>query len=707
MNKSLIVLAAALGLPATTVMAQTSSAPVELPPIIVTSDPLGDRGPDQIVQPVTVLRGEELDRKRRSTIGELLSDEPGVSSADFGPGVGRPVIRGQSGSRVLILDDGVRTMDVANEGADHAVALDPLHAEQVEVIRGPATLIYGSGAAGGVVNVRHPRLSQDFAQGLSADLDFSFSDNADERLGRVGLAYGLSPSFVLRGDYGVRRAGDLDIPGFQEIDQDADEGQRGRLQNSSAKSDSGSVSALWRSETGYAGLSLSRFRADYGIPEVLDPDDLEFERVEIDSHRIDFRGERLAPFAGFSSARLKLAYTDFDQQEVEFEAEDDGFESTVEALFENREYEARLEMTHLPLAGWRGVLGLQFNDRDFFALADPEDDEPENFYVPATRTRSGALFLVEERETGFGRIELGARVERNRSNPDTLAARSFTPVSLSAGSIIDVGEAHHVRLLASRSQRAPAAEELFADGRHAAAGTFEIGDAGLKVETNHNVEIGLDRHLGRWTWDVSVFYNRVDDYIFLQPELDGGMAVMVNDDGETAAQRPDCSPGDGGDCRFRNRLVNVTQGDARFYGAEAVMSYALLQGPVSVNLRLFADSVRGQLRGDAGGDLPRITPDRYGAGIDGGWKGFRYAVDLRRNARQSRTGLAESETAGFNLLSADLSWTLREPGTAVTYFLRGRNLLDEEARRHTSFLKDEAPLAGRAVIAGVRLQFGN
>lgn len=669
---------------------------VELPPIYVTVDPLGQRGPDDLSRPVIVLKDEELERKRRATIGELLSEELGVSSSDFGPGVGRPVIRGQSGARVLVLDNGTRVMDISTIGADHANAVDPLHADQVEVIKGPYTLVHGSGASAGVVNLRNRRIRPDIADGFSGTADLSYSDNADERLGALNLEYG-APGFKLQGDYALRRAGDFDIPGFSGVERDEERiDERGTMENSSIRGDSGGVSATLTGERGYFGVGVSRFETEYGLPSIEvefdalgNEEEREFERVRAKQTRYEARGERNTPFNGAAALRFNFAYTDFEQQEIGFPFIEGEFEGEeVEAMFENQEYEGRIELEHEAVAGWRGVAGAQVNDRDFSALTDDGD----TFYVPPTRTRGFAVFLIEELETGWGRLELGGRVERSESKDErNRVTRDFTPSSLSAGAVVDLDDRHHFKLNLTRSQRAPVAEELFADGRHAAAGTFEIGDADLDVETSNNLEIGFDRHEGRWQWALNLFYNLADDYIFLETQVDAaGEPVFVDDEDPTL-------PGD-------NLLTNYRQQDADFYGFEAETRYALIAGPTPLNLRVFADQVRGELRD--GGNLPRLTPTRYGVGVDGGLGAFGYAMNLMRVDDQTRIGQGETETEGYTLLSADLTYRLPTPAGNAVLSLRGRNLLDEEARRHTSFFKNDAPLPGRAVIAGVRYSFG-
>lgn len=706
-KKLVVLLGAALASLPMAAMAESDDS-VRIPSLTVTADPLGARSPDELILPVSVLADEELDRQRASTLGETLDSLPGVTNSDFGPGVGRPVVRGLQGSRVQVLEDGLKTVDVSGEGGDHTIAIDPSRAEQIEVFRGPATLLYGSGAAGGVINVKSDRFNPEFGDAPRVHGEMGYGFNGNERRGRLGLELPVTDNFVLRTDYGLRRSHDFDIDGFQERGQTV--GDKDTLQNSATDTDAFSVTGLFTGDWGYAGLGYSRWRTNYGIPEVfLGIDEEEQEQIRADYDRIDFRSEFNDPLPGFSRARLKIAYTEFSQQEIGTEFEDGQFvEQVTETSFENDETDVRLEMMHLPIGLWQGVIGLQFNDRDFQADGaghgheEGEEHGDEGFYVRANKTQSWGLFVLEERPTDFGRLEFAARIDYVDSDPARLAEerhielpgdveleqeadlgdRSFTPFSLSAGSIIDLDASHHLRLAVTRSQRAPSAEQLYAFGSHAAASTLEIGDPDLDEETYTNFEIGLDRHSGMFRYDATLFYNRVKDFIYLATQDDGtGNAVTVGDD----------------------TLVFNEQRDAEFYGAEFTAIADLIQGPLPLSLRLSGDHVRGKLRD--GDNLPRMSPTRLGLGFDTGYGDWNLSVDYRRVFKQTKTAIAEDDTSGYNLVSFDLFWR-PDSFKGGEVFIQGRNLLNEDGRRHTSFLKNEAPIIGRTIMTGVRFDFG-
>lgn len=726
-------LAAASAQPA---LAQIEDDADSLPRLIVTSDPLGDRSPDQIIRPVSVITGDELERRRAGTIGEVLDGLPGVANSDFGPGVGRPVVRGLQGSRVQVLEDGMNTSDVSGEGADHAVAIDPAGAQQIEVFRGPSTLLYGSGAAGGVINVVTNRFSPESGDELRVDGAFSYGFNGNDKQGRMAVEAPFAEGFVLRADYSARRTSDFDIKGFQGADQT--DGNRNKLRISSIDTDAASLSGVFRGDWGHIGLGVSQWETDYGIPANFDarPRDIggqgdDFERVFANYDRFDFRSEFNNPLPGIAKARLKLAWTDFEQEEVEFEfdrtpAGGELDEAIVEAAFKNEELDTRFEVVHEPIGNWRGVLGVQYRERDF--EADDPRGAARGFYVRPTNTRTASLFLVEELPTDFGRIEIGARIERESSDPDnvfgsrvegvTLAdgsflplpevldKRTFNPFSLSAGTIVDIGQDYHLRAALTRAERAPSPEQLYAFGRHAAAGTFEVGDPELSIEGYSNLEIGFDRHRGAFRFDATAFYNRVSNFTYLASEDDGtGNPVFVNDIGNRAGEgaAAGCEPEDGGLCQLRNQFVVNEQANADFYGVELASVLDVSTGAVPMSLRFSADHVRGKLR--AGGNLPRITPTRAGVGFDVGFGDFDLALDYQRVFRQNNTAEAESETSGFDLVGFDLFWRpMVLNGASV--FLQGRNLLNEDGRRHQSFFKEEAPIIGRAFTTGVRFQFG-
>lgn len=666
--------------------AESAAEVTELPPLEIQASAFGGRTPDDVVQPVQVLIGDELERKRAGTIGETLSQEPGIANSSFGAGAGRPVIRGLSGSRVQVLENGLPAMDASDVSADHAVAIDPSHAQQIEIIRGPATLLFGSGALGGVVNLVTDRLGGEPGSGLRLFADSRYGDNADETSSHAGVEYnGEAWSFHLDGAYRDQK----------DYEQG---GGLGVLANSKLDARNGSVGFGYNGSGGRYAANLSVFETTYGLPNEATA------FIDLEQTRADVIGQLDTPFAGVKSLRVRAGVNDYTHREFEDPA-------TLGTTFNNEEQQLRLEAEHAPVAGLNGAIGVQMINRDFSA------DGAEAF-LPFTQTQSAALFLVEQKPMSFGRLEFGARVEHQKIDVNAATSKlptppenvSQTPLSLAAGALIELGDDHHLRFNAVRAQRAPSVEEEYSFGPHIATGNFERSPSRLKKETANNLELGVDRHKGRWTWSASVYVNEIHDFAYLQ-SVDQGL----NADG-TAGAGPGANAADGdADLVDEDGVFDAVNGeftlreyrqaDARFYGAEAETAYALLEGPMKLSVHLFGDVVRGKLK--SGGDLPRITPVRAGIGLEGEYAEFSAGVHLTGVERQDRTGDLENPTSSHTLLSADLGYTLRANALAVTLYLRGRNLLDDEVREHTSFLKDAVAAPGRSLFAGVNVEFGS
>ncbi|MCG5528759.1 MULTISPECIES: TonB-dependent receptor [Halorhodospira] len=703
-----------------------------LPPVTVTGDPLGSRTESELVRPISVAEGEALERRRGGgTIGEVLDGLPGISNADFGPGVGRPTIRGLQGSRVEELQDGMRISDVSDEGVDHAVGGDSRRAQSVEFIRGPATLVYGSGAAGGAVNMVTSRFDPFIGDQVSGRLYGAYTDNANKRQGYAGVEVPLTEGFALRTDYSLSRSDDADIAGFQlEEGRDGDHLIRDTLVNSDVKDDSWSLTGMWSEDWGYIGVGYDRWEIEYGVPEAFFPVhntgdiDLsdEYERIYAEHDRFDLRSEFYDPFDGFSAARFNLSYTEFVQDEIEYEYDTSTGrldERELEATFEQDELDARLELTHDPLdalGGLRGTVGIDFHDVDYVG-ADPREGRDD--LIRPNETTSTGVFVVEELPTGFGAVEFGARLNHERSRPadvadqqikkvaedgsingvdvpernfqEELGSRTFTTGSASAGARFELDDAHRLRTSVTYAERAPSAEQLYAFGRHGAAGTWEVGDPDLGEEQYLNLDIALERHQGAVRYDAAVFYNRVDDYIYFQSFDDNGEPLRVGADDDEVVQE------DGGD-----QLVYNTAADVHLYGLEFEAEHDLTVADWPVTARASGDYLRGRFRD--GGSLPRMTAPRLGIGVDTAWRTLDFAVDWRHVFRQTDTGPAETETGSYNLVGFDIGWEPQDV-EELRVFFRGRNLLDEDGRRHESFFKGSAPILGRNYTLGASYNF--
>lgn len=654
-------------------------AETSLEAVIVTASPLAP-GSDDLVQPVEILAGDELDRRKGATLGETVARELGVQSSYFGPGVGRPIIRGLEGARVQVLEGGISSLDASTVSADHAVGIEPFLADQIEILKGPATLLYGSGAVGGAVNVVDGRIPEMLpAQAVGGRAELRGNSGNDEATGMVRID-GAAGNFAWHADAFHRDSNDYGIPGHAALEDaeehDAgghdDEDGFGVLANSAVRTRGGALGGSWIGESAFFGMAVSSYASLYGIPggghahAGGDDDDGhggEAVRIDLEQTRIDARGALYAPWRGIESLRVRMAHNDYSH--VELEGEDVG------TRFGNDGHEGRIEAVHEPLAGWRGAVGLQFSTRDFSAVG-------EEAFVPPSRSDDIGIFLIEERNFGQWKLEMGARHDDISVDPEgSLDSADFGASSLSAGALWRTTDSLHLSVGVDRAERAPTAEELFSNGPHLATDGFEIGDASLTTETANQLELAAHLHVGPLDAKAAVFDNRFDDFIHL-------VETGLEDDGLPVRQ--------------------WTQADARFRGLEAEATLRLADNASGAwDLRLFGDRVRGTL--DAGGNLPRVAPAR--TGLDLSWErdGWRASVGAVRYASQDRVALLETRTRGYTLVDAHLAWHWDTAHAGWEVFLDGSNLTDQEARVHTSFLKDVAPLPGRSLAFGVRAFF--
>jgi iron complex outermembrane recepter protein len=696
-----LALAIALGLAAgTPVSAQEGgSEPARLDEMVITASPLRPAA-DDIVQPVSVLSGQYLDDRRSTTIGETLEQEAGVQSSYFGPGVGRPIIRGLDGPRVQVLAGGLSSMDVSTVSVDHSLAIEPFLADRIEVLKGPATLLYGSSAIGGVVNVVDGRIPEAPIEGFSGRAEVRGNTVSDERAGVFRIDAG-SGNFAFHADAFYRDTSDYRIPhGDDDHDDDHDDDDHhddehgDRLEGSAQRNRGGAVGFSWFGDNAYAGMAVSTYRSRYGIPghghghhdddhdlakRVLrgkdddDHDDHDHDHeeeivIDMRQNRWDARAGLIEPFSGFESLNFRLGYSDYRHFEIEIE--DDGDEE-IETEFYNKAWEGRAELVHAEFNGWRGALGLQYGRRDFEAIG-------EEAFVPPSITREVGLFVLEEKDFDPIKLEFGARLDEQRVRLQDGSDRArHSLFSLSAGAIWRLSDSWHLSLGLDRAQRAPTAEELFSDGPHIATQSFEVGNPDLDRESANQVELGIHYHSDWIDARFNTYRNRFNDFIFLAETdaFDDGFPVRT-----------------------------WTQADARFTGFEAEANITLADHHSGLwRLRMLTDSVRGSLRD--GGALPRIAPARFGSTLNWSRDGWRASFGAIRYEKQDRVAEFEEATSGYTLINANLAYRFSGGPGDWEVFLDGRNLTDREARVHTSFLKELAPLPGRGVAFGVRAWF--
>ena len=639
-----------------------------VPKVIVTASPFKNADSDQILNPAKVIAGDELRDKVGSSLGETLAQELGVSSSAFGAGASRPIIRGMEGARVKMLENGMATSDVSGLSNDHAVASEGAVAQQIEILRGPAALLYGSGAIGGLVNVVNARIPTELEKQTTGTVESRYStvDRGKNASGTIDTAVG---PFALHADGNIRNADDYRIPG-QRIVDDPDAGS-GRLPHSGTKERSWGLGGSYIADWGFIGASGSKLTNVYGIPSA------EGSKIDQAQTRYDIDSLVRNPFAGFASFKFKAGYTDYNHAELD----DD---NAPAVLFTNRTVETRAELTHSPIAAlhnMRGTFGFQTDNNHFSALSPTGGADT----VPVTHSTSHAAFLVEEVSLGPVVLSAGGRLESVERKPVSNIERDFSLKSGSVGGLWTFMPGYAAGLTLSYAERAPATEELYSGGPHDATETFDIGNPNFKTESSKNFELSVEKTTGLLRWKANAFRNKVDNYIF------GNVTgTLVDDEGNVVTEGSS----------MRQRIFQ--QAPATIQGVEAELTYNALGN--GWNGRVFADTSKGRL--DNQGSLPLQPADRVGASIgykEGAW---RAGASLVHGAGQDRLASFESSTTpSYNQLGANVSYTQKLANVDVTYFLLAKNLLNEDIRLSTSLLKDVAPLPGRNVVFGVRAHF--
>ena len=647
-----------------------------------------------ILSGTSVVSGEELTRSLRPTIGDTLARQPGVSATSFGPNASRPVLRGFQGERVRILTDGIGSFDVSNTSVDHAVAINPLTADRIEVLRGPAALLYGSSAIGGVVNVidsRIPRRVPD--EPIHIDGIATYGSAAHERTGSGEIEAPIGDKFVVHFDGSYSRSGDLDTGNYILTPalraQAAASGDpeirdlaslRGKLPNSGARTWEVAGGAALITDGGNLGISVAHTDNFYGVPVrySLDADgEAEKVRLHMKQDRADLRAELPVNGGFLESVRLRAGFADYQHQEIEETGE-------VGTTFYNQSIESRLELVQAKRGGWDGAIGAQFFARNFHV-------EGEEKFLPRNETEQLGFFTLQSFDLGTTRIELGGRYEHTRVEADADETlfnpayhRSFNALSGSLGVSQELVPGWRVGLNLSRTERAPSAEELFARGNHAGTQAFELGNPDFGLEKSWGIEGTLRGQGNGYTISLSAYHNWFDGYIY-DVRVDDGVCMAAN----------------GGEPLSFPCYQNL-QANARYLGFEAEGTVKLGQiGSYALNLDGVADYVRATIVGS--GPAPRIPPLRLLGGLE--LQGDRLSVrgEVERSFAQNRITDTETPTDGFTLVNASLSFKPIKGNDRTTITLSANNIFDVEARRAASFLKDYAPLAGRDIRLTARL----
>ncbi|MFT5452786.1 MAG: iron complex outermembrane receptor protein [Enterobacterales bacterium] len=646
----------------------------ELEAITVQSTAFEGYTQDEFAQSIEVIQGAELERKKSNSIGETINNELGVSSTYFAPGASRPIIRGLGSNRVRVLENGIDSLDASSLSEDHAVSIEPFIANQIEILRGPATLRYGPGAIGGVVNVINKRIPQSLDR---APLEFKgLAEHATVSDGNTAAfeLNGAIDSFGWHVDGLTRNTNDYEIDGFANEEEPTN---KGKLSNSDIETDNYGVGGSIIKDSGMVGIAFSRLDSNYGIPGAAEGD----IRIDLKQYRYDAQAELYNPASGIELISLRTAFNNYRHFEVEESGE-------IATTFDNEEIETRLEVINRMNDQWKNAFGLQYNDREFSAVG------VEAFIQPVDEKRYG-IFAITHFHNDMWDLEAGLRFDRDEFEPEMDVDKEFDIYSLSLGAQRKITNDMQLNIFATRAERAPQETALYADGPHLATLTFETGSDDIEKETSYNLELGLEQMKDSYSWRVNTYYNRIDDYIYLAP-------IDANNDG--IADRVD---GDGMFDPAGELLAGIYQNDdVTFYGIEAEFITKLINNDsYELSGRVFGDYVRAQFRNDDLGNVPRITPPRFGVGVEGSQGTWNGNIDLIFVVDQNNEGDLETDTDGYTMLNAGINKTLYLSDTDINVFIKGENLLDEDARQHTSFQKDRVVLPGRGIKLGLSLNY--
>mgnify|MGYP001404702838 FL=1 len=675
--------------------------------------------------PVSVLSGETLRRQQAATLGDTLEKLPGVQSNFHGNVASTPIIRGLSGPRVLITQNGLDVSDVSRVGPDHAVASEASTAKQIDVLRGPATLFFGSGAIGGVVNVVDQRVPT--STETRGEFVLETQTVNDQKLGTFNVTTGVDNiAFYADGFY--RDSNDYETPVAPDID---DPDGAHVVENSNEESNGFTLGTSYLFDQGYVGVAVERFEREYGVPGHSHGGDTSVF-ADLEQTKYQLLGEYNFTNDFLQSVHFRAGYTDYEHAEVEG--------GLVGTTFSNETEELRVELLHKPMAGWRGGISLHYKGSDVFA-------QGEEAFTPPSEMEMFAVALMEERHFGDFLVQLGARAESVTLDASSVLLpeldahehddehdhdehahdehehegsefvrqfavdQEFTPISLSAGVVYTINESYNVGVSLSRSERAPSASELLSFGPHIGTRTYEIGalfdlseegefvlsQTAIDLETANNIDLTFRKTQGDVGFVFNAFYNQVDNYYFQEETGLFAESGHDHDHGEEGHGEEEHSEDEHSD---ELPVYLFGSADAILHGFELQVAW---QTTDNLKLDFFADYVKARLKD--GGALPRTSPMRVGSHVAYTLDNIRADLDITHFAKQDDISTFETETDGYTLVDASITYDIPLGDIDLSVYLSGENLTDEEARVHTSFLKDIAPRPGRNFAFGVRGYF--
>ncbi len=663
----------------------------DLAEVTVTGNPLGAAN---TVAPSAVLTGDALTLRLKPTLGETLDGLPGVSSTYFGPNASRPIIRGMDGDRIRVLQNSGASVDASALSFDHAVPIDPLTTERIEVLRGPSALLYGGSAVGGVVNAIDNRIPRepvnDGAGGISGEAQLGYATGNREKDGGVRLETGTD-KFGLHVDVFDRKTSDVRVPTDLVCEKPGSPGLAQRICNSASETKGGAVGGSLFFDHGYLGASVSQYRSDYGT---VAEDEV---TIGMRSNRYALEGAWRNPGGAITGIKAQFAHTDY--RHTEFEGGEPG------TTFTNRGNDFRIEARHAAIGPLEGVIGLQGDNGHFAA----EGDEA---FAPPSRTRNLALFALEEWRTGWGKLSFGARVEKVRVSSEgsteidrfVAGERNFTPFSMALGGLVNLTPTWQLTSNLASTQRAPKDYELYANGPHLATAAWETGNPNLGLEKSTSLDLGVAWKDGGHSFSLTGYAMHFSNYIGLDATGDTrGVDGTVNPD-----------PASGEEALTETRYRGVR---ARFVGLEASGSIRLL-GQDGLQQSVDGHRLDLLLRGDlvratnlsSGEPLPRIAPLRLGASL--AWRRNAWGASLGADyyAAQDRVpSVGQRETEAYTLVNASMDYSQNLGRSQALWYARLDNLTDKLAYSATSVLTTtafpKAPLPGRSLKVGVKLTF--
>ena len=656
-----------------------------------------------ILTPTKILQGNELQDKLGTTLGATIGNELGVSQTGYGLGASRPVMRGLEGARVQILQNGLSVGDVSAISADHAVASPVANARQIEILRGAAALLYGSGSSGGLVNVVNDRILTTLPDKPTGAVNTSY-DTVSNGRAASGVIESSVGSVAVHVDTAINNNQNYRIPGYAEQNgpnanwkinpngEAENVAYSGKLPNSFNDQNNLGVGASYIGKSGYTGISVERLNNNYGIPTP------EGGMIAQSQNRYDFQHQTRDPFAGFSSIKFSAANSNYNH--TEFSITNGAY--TPAALWKNIANEARLELAHKAIMGWKGTFGAQVTRSSVEAV---EIGSGSYAILPSTKTNSNALFWIEEGRWGALQGNLGLRYDNVKQNPNSstvlsaegpfaspttdptapqVQSKNFNLISYSAGGLWNFANGYGTGLSYTVSQRAPSAQELYSYGIHESTATFAVGNSNLSKETSHNLEFNLQKTMGQVRGKVNVYLNKFKNYIY--GFYTGQYITDAAEEGKGFS------------------VVQAQQAAATIRGAEGELTYNW--GNVGNGARLFADASQGTF--DAGGNLPLQPAPRVGLQVAHQKNGWLANASYTYSFQQNRLATWEvGPTPSYNLLNAGLSYTEKINKVSWTGYMMLKNILNDDIRYATTpmAVRLYAPQPGRSLMVGVRANF--